>query len=189
MSEVSTSTIDAFINALQLSINSQISDWKGEKNNNLISIIFGNVEKNDTGLKLFEELKLGSWNKNKTIYKIEQIDAVDINTLINFLLLSRLQYENIVKIAELEAVYRQFAQKMGIEVLKSVIAEVSSIEDAVTKIFSVVEKKNMTLREISEKTGLTQTSISNFKAGNDIKLSNLIKIAKAVGLSLKIESK
>lgn len=45
----------------------------------------------------------------------------------------------------------------------------------------------MTIRELAEKTGLSMVAISNFRSGKDIRLSNFIKIAEALGLRLKLE--
>ncbi len=45
----------------------------------------------------------------------------------------------------------------------------------------------MTLRELSQKTGLTQVALSNFKSGkSDMRLSSFLKILSALGLKLEI---
>lgn len=44
----------------------------------------------------------------------------------------------------------------------------------------------MTIRMLAEATGLTQVAISNFKAGGDIRVSNLIRIARALRMRLMV---
>ena len=50
-----------------------------------------------------------------------------------------------------------------------------------------VGRRKMTLRELSQKTGLTQVALSNFKSGkSDMRLSSFLKILSALGLKLEI---
>lgn len=61
------------------------------------------------------------------------------------------------------------------------------MKSSVRAIFQRIEQQHMTLREVAEKSGLSQVSISNFKAGRDIKLSSLLKILKVVGIKLRLD--
>lgn len=177
--------INEFINALQLSIESTIERWINEDDDLFFSIFFSKVCKNDFGLELFEKLNLGKWNDEHNAYKIQYSDKLAAITA--FLMLSRLNLDNIKKLAETKAEYRDLANQMGLNELKNIVTTVHSIEQAKKIIFDKINEKGMTIRQLSQKTGLSQTAISNFKAGNDIRLKNLLEILRALGVEMRIE--
>lgn len=171
-----------FLNALQLSINSEVDNLDlGEPG---FTLHFKQITPNDANLELFQKLVPGSWNNTHNVYAIENSD--DISSLtIQFLLLTRLNKKNILKLAELDDKYKTLAQKIyGTSVELSDTVE--SIESASKIIFDEVQRQKLTIRQLAEKTGLSAMAISNFKAGKDIRLSTLIKICQTLGLKISI---
>jgi len=184
MNPANEDKIDEFINALQLSIISTIGSWTDEDDDESFSILFSKIGKNDFGLELFEKLNLGQWNAERTSYKMKFSD--NIASVTSFLMLSRLSQGNISKLAEINVKYQELASQMGLVALGELMSTIGSVEDVKKIIFDKIKQRGMTLRQLSEKTGLSQTALSNFKSGNDIRLSNLIIITKALGLKIKI---
>lgn len=178
-------TVNDFVNALQLSIRNKIIKIELEKAG--LVLWFPNPLLDDPNLTYVEKLIPGQWSvpkkPNHNCYFIHDHSLIQDAALINFLRLTRLNEENMKKIAELDPKYRPFTDKLGLKIA----SQITDLQSAAQLVFSIVEKQNMTLRQLSEATGLTQVSISNFKAGKDIMLSNFVKMIKALGLSIKIE--
>jgi DNA-binding Xre family transcriptional regulator len=186
MNKPSQEQIDKFINALQLSIMSRIGNY--EFNNDTLTI---HVEKfkNDTKLKLWQKLISSQLNWiSSDKMTIINLDSEQINALTNFLLLTRLESHLLKFLADSK-------QQDVISILKKLPwaneqrknVEVKDLISAANYIFAKLKEKNMTLRELSELSGMTQASLHRFKNHQDIKLSTLIKMAKALGLVIKLE--
>lgn len=174
--------INAFANALQLSVESPISKIAATISDD-IEIIFERTPSKNSGWKYFCRIIPGDWNAETTTYVFSR-HAIS-SSLITFLLLTRLQLQPMKKIAEIDAQYVPFVTALQlIPTAKS--NGIATVQDIVRSIFQRIEQQHMTLREVAEQSGLSQVSISNFKAGRDIKLSSLLKIAKVVGLKLRL---
>ena len=94
--------------------------------------------------------------------------------------------QNVQKLAELDSSYIPFLNKLGLK--ENLASNIENLKDAAAFIFKLVENRQLTLRELSQRTGLTQVALSNFKSGkSDIRLSSFLKIASALGLTLKIQ--
>ncbi len=179
--------MNEFVNALQLSISSKIDRWSwmvGLPTASHVIFYFNNINPDDENLYFFQKLIPGTWDNAHKIYTI--IDVEPINSLTTqFLLLTRLNKKNILKLAELDEKYKILAQKIyGTSVELS--DTVGSIENASKIIFDEVQRQKLTIRQLAEKTGLSAVAISNFKAGKDIRLSTLIKICQILGLKISI---
>lgn len=174
--------IDEFINALQLCLNIEISDIHSRDDDIVVRLSGGQTQDSrlDDLKKLFPHTK-DAYGILSFLIPIHE--AVDRN-LIQFLQLTRLDRENIQKIIEIDSRYEGFANKLG---LFRRLSNLETLHDASRAIFRQVEKKSMTIRQIADSTGLTQVAISNFKSGKDVKLSNFLKITRAVGLKAKLE--
>lgn len=169
--------LKSFENALQLCIETKIHNVTLGKDNYIL-VNFDKAPQDDEQLFLFFNVVEGKWeNKNKS-YRISEIDLQEV---INFLLITRLNKENMMKLAEMDPEAEKMVTKMG---LKTKVLYINDIKHASKIVFEQLSKRNMTMRELSQRTGLTQVSLSKFKAGNDIRLSNLIKIAGALNLKL-----
>lgn len=171
---------NAFLNALQLCIASPIDGSSSAGTTSPLIKILAVVD-GDVGLKKFEKLVPGHWERGG--YCVEDISKMDISLLTSFLMLTRLQDTQIMSLAEQDGRYRQYANalKLTSHGGKTGITTISDARDA---IFKAIDQKKISLKKISELTGLTSVSLSNFKAGGDIRLSNLLKIAKALGVKL-----
>ncbi len=174
--------IDAFANALQLSIESPIHKITPSIGDN-IAIIFDQAP-TDTEWKYFSRIVPGDWNAATKTYTISRKSIS--SSLITFLLLARLQPQPMKKLAELDPQYAPFITALGLRATADG-AVIRSLQDAVRAIFQRIEQQHLTLREVAERADLTQVSLSKFKAGNDIRLSSLLKIAKAVGITIRFE--
>lgn len=181
--------ISTFITALQISIDSQIVTWSVE-NKKSLRILFDERSKTDPKLKLFEKILPGKWDDAHREYIVSNISEYLTPLLINFLMLTRLDQRNILKIKNLASDYAPLAQAIlsSPRTTGETSQDLDSLSSAADTVFSLLKQKQLTIRELAEKTGLSMVAISNFKAGNDIRLSNFIKIAEALGLKVKLES-
>lgn len=185
MTEPSKSELDTFVNALQLCFQSPIKSINVADGQTILC--FSGTVTEEKPLSAFEKLVNGQWfvnrAKKKESYLIHDNAQLTDPTLINFLYLTRLNEANMIALAQINPLYNPLIEKIGLQTSKIL----SRVEDISTTIFAKVEEQKKTLRQIAESTGLTQVSISNFKAGKDIRLSSLLKMAKALQLKIKIE--
>ncbi len=174
--------IDELINALQLSIDTKIQQYKAESGTLLIS--FANKIGKDNRLKDFILISGAQVKKDRSItLSLKEISP----HLTGFLMLSRLAPKYVQKITELDTRFEKLAEKITQAEKELNPATILSIEQASQIIEQTIKRKKMTLRELSQKTGLTQVSLSHFKSGKDIRLSNFLKIAEALDLKVTIQ--
>lgn len=252
--------LDGLTSALQSSLKIPIADIAITDTNNL-TFKFYSKPTPSSALETFSKVFDGGWDDSGLSYN-SQIDANDIPLLINFLILTKLKEATIRKLAQVDARYAAFAERLNrviklappsiaVELEKANFTNIPDLDDEVeitapnqldipngpsafevstdfllgkvgvigspleelqlgpppkanislnlplaikpepvnnisALIFNIVRDKKMTLRQVSDKTGLTQAAISNFKAGSDIRLSNLIKIANALDLKVTL---
>ncbi|OGQ08931.1 MAG: hypothetical protein A3G32_02140 [Deltaproteobacteria bacterium RIFCSPLOWO2_12_FULL_40_28] len=183
------SDLDQFINALQLCIKSEISSITQAGNDNDAVITFDSEVKDDTGLEIFEKLIPGHWNEKQDAYSMSGISInFDFELITQFLLLTRLKADNMLKLAELDSRYQPYVDQIFGKQHSRSSEEIQKIDQASRKIFEKAKHKTLTMRQLAELTGLTPMTLNNFKSGKDIKLSNLMKLCKAVGIKIKMES-
>lgn len=176
--------LDEFFNALQLSIQTPI-DSICDDADGVFEIYFEKHSKSDQKLKDFMKLVGAALGKNKDSIRFNLESDNELLALTDYLYLTRLDRENMKGIATFNKKYCGYLQKiLGKEASDF---EIRNLGQVAEEIFSKVREKNMTLRELSEKTGLTQLSLSRFKAGNDIRLSNFFKITGSLGLKVSIK--
>lgn len=178
MNYPSSDEMSALLNALQLCIASPVL---GHSIGTTSSVKFSAIVDGDVGLTKFAKLVPGRWERNA--YYIGDISKVDISLLTSFLMLTRLQDTQIMSLAEQDGRYRQYGDSLKLTSHGGKTG-ITTISDARNAIFKTIDQKKISLKKISELTGLTSVSLSNFKAGGDIRLSNLLKIAKALGVKL-----
>lgn len=170
-----------FISALQLSIKTKIK-FIDEDNNDLKIHFDKPPPADDKNFNRFTELLKGDWIDDDKCYVIHSANKIDWQKMTLFLLLTRLDEKNIIKLVQIDKSFRDIAiEKLGIS-----SANVENIKHCSEIIFKKMKEKGITYRQLAESTGLTQVTISNFKSGKDIKLSNLIKIIQVLELDLKI---
>ncbi|MBU0506740.1 MAG: helix-turn-helix transcriptional regulator [bacterium] len=185
MKNYDSQKIDQFINALQLSINSSINSITDNDADNHYSINI-TKQKNDTQLQYFTKIIKGHWT-NQSTYLIQDTDTAFSQDFINFLLVTRLNKDNMIKIADIDSIYTLFVDKLGFFQINENNIIISNSEQLRNIIFETIKKNNFTLREISEKIGITQTALSNYKAGSDIRISSLLKILKVLDLKMILD--
>lgn len=170
-----------FANALQLCIKTEIKDVAISGDALVIEL---DEPGDDENLRRFTSLVDAQWEEGRTRCLVRAIDVIDWPRLTLFLLLTRLEDKNIPKFAQLDPSAREFAEKLG---FGPAVEHLDSVRECSRSVFAKMKKRGMTIRELAEATGLTQVSISNFKAGKDIKLSNFVKIVRALDVNLKLE--
>lgn len=186
MINIDLEDLDKFHSALQLSIESEIKIILFNPEG--YSLSFAKKPTHDERWFYFERLSTGYWKKvdhKEWRYQFPS-ETFDIQKLTQFLLLTRLSKENILKIASLDPRFKEYSYKIFKE--DSANQTFDNMEEIISFIFSIIEKKKLTIRELSEKTGLSMVSISNFKTGKDIRLSNFLKILKGLELKFSIPS-
>ena len=172
-----------FVNALQLCVKSQVASLC-ESNSARYALSFHSIAAEDENLGKLAKLIPGEWNEKQTIYYIPMIAIIDWQLMIPFLMLSRLKDQNIIILAQLDPRYRAYAKKLGLTTSSTENTGINSVRDAAQTLFNTIKEKKMTLREVALRSGLTQVALSRFKSGKDIRLSSLLKIAKAIDIHL-----
>jgi DNA-binding Xre family transcriptional regulator len=175
--------LNEFVNALQLSIDTKIVGFRHAPDASLI-IEFAEDASKDRNLKKFANMIDGFFQQSSRVLRIPNASAVDWQKLTSFLYVTRLTKSNVETISRMGPRYVFLVEK---DAAVQPSFTINNIRDAADRLFSIVDERKMTMRTLAEKTGLTQTSLGKFKAGGDIRLSNLIKIANALGVRLKIE--
>ncbi|OGQ22027.1 MAG: hypothetical protein A3I05_01265 [Deltaproteobacteria bacterium RIFCSPLOWO2_02_FULL_44_10] len=178
--------LNLFMNTVQLCIQTPIDDWKMQDPNTLL-LFFRTAPKRDKGLDFVTKLVDGTWNEKRNILTFNNFKNISWAQLMNFLMLSRLNEENMKALAKMDAQYRPFVRKLFGGEERNTDEPLETPEQVSRFIFSCVEKQNMTLRKLADKSDLSQVSLSKFKTGNDIRLSSLLRILKALGLKITIE--
>lgn len=191
MAIITPEQIKTFISALQISVSSPLTHHlltQFDTEGHILKIGFAQKVPGDKGLKKFERIMPGKWKSlgggKNWEYGIEALEAFDIVSITNLLLLTRLQDDQIVALVEQDPRYRPYAQALGLLPESKGGAPILSLGQARDLIFQTIAQKGLSLAAIAQHAGLSQVSLSNFKAGGDIRLSNLLKIAKAVGVKL-----
>lgn len=177
---------DAFLNALQLSIQSKVgSIVREDTETKRLLIIFEERIAGDSQLAYFQRIVGGEFaeDADKTLI-VDDAHVDHWPLLLNFLMLTRLNPENMRQLAADDPAYRPFILMDDVETSRE--TALLSSADAGRAIFQTIAAQGLTLREVSRRTGLTQTMLSKFKAGNDIRLSSLLKIARSLGLKVTI---
>jgi len=174
--------LDAFANALQLSIKTKIIEIVPTTDDEIL-ISFDKKPSDDPNLFKFLSVFDGGWSDNSRTYKISNTSQADWPALKLFLQVTRMNDGNISKWIETNEAALKIAAKMGIQPDQK---NPKNVQHVARIVFQKVKKEGITLRKLAAMTGLTQSALCNFKAGGDIKISNLVKIANALKLKLKI---
>lgn len=182
--------IDAFINALQLCVKSKIVEavFKPGKNSGWLTLELKDIDSNDEKWDIFLTLlgRHAQWKKPHLM--ITEPSA--ILPLTPFLMLTRLDNTNMSALAEQDSQYRPYVRLLNLTpAVSGKGVSIRDITEASRHFFSVVADKEFTLRHLAERTGLTQATLSNFKAGQDIRLSTFFKLADVVGLDVILQPK
>lgn len=182
--------IEAFVNALQLCLKYQVIRYDYNFAEDVFLMSFTSTESHDESLDKFKRLVPGEskkLDKYKHQYRIKNFQQLDLGLLTNFLLLTRLQDDQIRAIADHDPRYRPYAKTLGLLSAEIDSTPILSLVQARDFIFRTIEKKAVSLAMVAQQAGLSQVSLSNFKAGGDIRLSNLLNIAKALGIKLTMK--
>lgn len=190
MATITNEQFEAFINALQLCLKHELN-YRYAPQNNIQScfIGFSSTTPDNGNLDKIQRLIPGHWEtlgKYNHQCHIEHLQKINTGLLTSFLLLTRLQDDQIVALANQDHRYRPYAQALGLLAESKGGAPILSLGQARDLIFQTIAQKGLSLAAIAKHTGLSQVSLSNFKAGGDIKLSNLLKIAEATGLKFSL---
>ncbi|MBI4237589.1 MAG: hypothetical protein HY696_04115 [Deltaproteobacteria bacterium] len=189
MTPMTTTELDEFANALQLCIKSRVKKIVRNPSGGFVIRIDQRVT-DDAGLRLATRLLPGHWNAGQTVYEVTwpSADPALLPLLTQFLLLTRLQPRNILALANQTPRYRALVEQLGDELPAAspgkIIADLAAARHA---IFTQIEAQQFTLRAVAEAGGITQVTLSKFKAGGDIMLSTFLKIAAAVGYHVTLK--
>ncbi len=180
--------LNAFVNALQVCIIHEMH-YRYIPLKDTILMSFTSTEINDDNLGKFKRLvpgeirKLGKYSHQ---YWIKNLQQLNLGLLTHFLLLTRLQDNQIIALVKQDMRFRPYAKILGLLPTETDAMPVVSLTQARDLIFQTIEKKSVSLATLAQQTGLSQVSLNNFKAGRDIRLSNLLKIAKALGIKVTL---
>ena len=175
-----------FLNALQLSLKSQVSqaaEIAPAQIKNATFFIQIKPSEDDEHLEFFTKIIAGRW-LNDITYNIDDVATALSQDFINFLLITRLNKENMITMAQLAPQYKIFLKKLDFALTTTREVTVENLDQLRKHIFSLVEQDKMTLRELSLKSKITQVGLHNFKKNSDIRCSSLIQICRALGLEI-----
>lgn len=187
MTSPTPTEVDEFANALQLCIKSRIKEVTRDAPDTL-AIVIDQAAPDDTALQLALQLLPGAWNPKKTTYRVALPlpNPTDIPLLTQFFWLTRLQRDNMQHIAAANPRYRPIAEQLGLtRGAHDRIDDPAAARDA---LFAAIAAQHLTLRVVAERSGVTQVTLSKFKAGGDIMLSTFLKIATAVGWTISYQA-
>lgn len=186
MSTISKKQIDEFLNALQLSTNSVIKG--GHVHNQIFITEFASDSRHDPACKLFLKIVDGHWSQDGACLKFQLKDENYLKMLWAMLMLTRLENSNLKSLVQSDKNFLWLESFLSSS--KSTESHVlKDIKHSAQAIFNAVKNKNLTTRELSELTGISQVSLFRFKQGNDIRLSNFLQIANSLGLELGLKAK
>lgn len=190
---------DAFLNALQLSINSEIV----ELNHNTVKKIVRDTQRShDIVFKiipyeqdphfekikvLFDRIPIASKAKSSTqIYALKEVLNFALGDLTAFLLLTRLDDEQMQALASCDSRYQAVVKGLKLSD-HSQVSSIHNVQSLAHFIFKEIENRKLTLRELSQLSGLTQGMLAKFKKGNDLRVSSLLNILDALDLKIIIK--
>ncbi|MBI2342907.1 MAG: helix-turn-helix transcriptional regulator [Deltaproteobacteria bacterium] len=187
--------IDLFVNAAQLCLQTAIKRVIWDQLNisghasgsHMLQLVFDRDPRGDEHFAYFQQLTRGRWDAKRSGLMIDNINQLLQTPIVSFLMLSRLSKEHMLHLARLDAKYRPCVEQLFGKAWTSKTVIVERPQEAAAVVFAHVAQQRMTIRTLAEKTGLTQVALSKFKGGQDIRLSNVLKILKALGLRLWIE--
>ncbi len=177
----------AFQNALQLSLNTRILAGKisGTADKTTIEIRFFKRNPDDTKLESFTKI-LGNSAIFLTPTTLEWQNAnfKEVELITELLMLSRLDQNNLNKLAEIDPRFAPWVQNKF-----KTHAKVELKINPTQIIFDQLEKKQIPQSNFSKKTGLSLVSLYKFKNGGDIRLSNFLKMLDALNLEIHIKER
>ncbi len=188
MNQSNKDQINAFVSALQLCIKGEVVVSRHSINNQpprKLTITFPSEKSIDEGVKFFTKIIEGKW-LNEEQYEILNSGPALSQEFINFLLVTRLVKENMLKIAEIDPTYEKYVQKLSFKKTSSGIS-LNNLAQAKTVIFDYMKENKVTFNELAKKSGLTAMTLNNFRAGADMRLSSFLKITQALGLKVIIQ--
>lgn len=186
MITITKESTDEFLNALQLSVDCKIKSGRSE--NKQIYVMFEENAQNDRHCQFFQNLTHGEWSKDGKTLKFSITDTHSLKMLWTLLMMTRLEEENMRGLAKID---KDFAWLNNLLDSKpnAKTTVIHNVKRASEFIFGEIQDKKMTLREFSELTGLTQVTLSRFKQGQDVRLSNFLQMTKALGIEIILNSK
>lgn len=178
--------MDEFLNALQLSTDCKIKSGRSE--NKQIHVSFDQDARDDRHCQFFQNITHGEWSNDGKTLKFSITDDHTLKMFWTLLMMTRLEDENMRGLAKID---RDFAWLNNVLDSKQNPAAtvIHDIKRASEFVFSEIQNKKMTLRELSELTGLTQVTLSRFKQGQDVRLSSFLQMTRALGIEIILDSK
>lgn len=184
---IDTNRINLFANALQLSVLSRILSVATAENGGLV--IKMETYPGDTHWPIFQKIISGHWQKKDREWLLESASDALADDVINFMQLSRLVPENMKALAEIDARFRPFVERAGLSIRSADLPDIQDADQVIKIIFTMIKKRGLTLREVSHASGLTPMALHKIKNGADVRLSNLLRLCKAVGLTMNLSEK
>jgi|GEM_PF-2671832 len=188
----SASDMQEFFNALQLGLQSSIADCR-QDNTDTWHIDFAQIVPDDAGLDIMQRLVPGSWSRRGKMYTIHVAQVrVPFPLLTQFLLLSRMNPDNMHALLAMDPKkYHAIAQRLDLQPphahATTALQLITSRDDAARIIFSEMQRQHLTIRAVAESAGVTQLTVSKFKAGGDVMLTTFLQIAHAVGWQVGVQ--
>ena len=178
-----SNVIEPFLNALQLSIPILIVDSIVEPDtDNILEIHFSENAEQEPHVQTFVKMLQPniSWLNQSSL---EWADATTMNVtnMTELLILTRLNKQNLKKMAELDSKFKPWVNKLNLEKHQN-----KNFSDL---LFSQSTKQHMTQTELAKKSNLSLVSLYKFKNGGDIRLSNFLKMLDALNLEMVIKER
>lgn len=175
--------ICSLLNALQLCISTPIKNIQCNKNE--MTVFLKDLRTMDMGLLRFKKL-VHITKETHQLIQFKILESHELETLVSFLMLSRLQVDNMARLIQMDSRFVHYGHKLGL--IDQQMNSIESIQKAADLFFKAIKEKKMTIRELAEKTGLTAMTINNLKSGKNIQLSSFLKLARALDLKIMLSN-
>lgn len=180
-----TDLVPAFLNALQLSLSSPIlaEVQKHPRSPILIFHFAQNINTDKNIQKFLDLLKPNLKWLDKNTLEWNDASEENLQTLTEILILTRLNDQNLIKLAGMNAKFEPWIKKLNLADPENKNLNLHNF------IFSQMQKKQISQSQIAKNADLSLVSLYKFKKGGDIRLSNFIKILDALNLEIQIKER
>lgn len=183
MKRIAGLDLKIFLDLLSKCFESRIKSHHFDEHDALI--LDFDLEKDDPRLTVLAKLIPGKW-RPPACYRIEEFEFLNPDFL-KFLDLTRLEAEHMLNLVAMAPRFEKLIEpfKGQLQVKKYKIKDLS---DTIPIIFGEIQAKNLTLREVSNKSGLTQMALHNYKKGTNIRFDNFLKLASVLDVGVELRT-
>lgn len=143
------------------------------------------LKSNDTRLHQFAKFVGGKWRPPAGL-RVTDFSFLT-RDFVSLLDLTHLAPEKMQILASCDARFQKWLANE--HVTAATQQAVSTVEQTKNRIFQEIKKQKLTLREVAERSGMTQMALHNYKKGTNIRLNNFLSLLEVLNVKMVLESK